>query len=149
MSKDSRFKVYTATYLVLIRDKNVLLLKRANTDYQDGNYSLVAGHFEEGETAKQCMIREGLEEANIKIKADNLTIKHIMHRYSIDRTYVDFYLTPDVWEGELKNMEEDKCDELKWFPIDILPSNMVPEVKFVLDNIKNEIFYSEFGWKGM
>lgn len=110
---------------------------------------MVSGHFEEGETAKQCIIREGLEEANIKIKANDLTVKHIMHRYSTDRTYIDFYLTTDVWEGELKNMEENKCDELEWFSIDKLPKNMVPEIKFALDNIKNEIFYSDFGWKGI
>ena len=93
MPNDFRFKIYTATYLVLIKDKNILLSKRINTGYQDGNYSLVSGHFEEGETAKQCIIRESLEEANIKIKPDDLTVKHIIHRYSTDRTYIDFYLT--------------------------------------------------------
>lgn len=33
MTKDSRFKVYTATYLVLIKDEKVLLSKRVNTGY--------------------------------------------------------------------------------------------------------------------
>lgn len=39
-----RFKVVPAVYLVLRRGEGVLLLRRANTGYQDGKYSLIAGH---------------------------------------------------------------------------------------------------------
>lgn len=38
MSKD-RFKLIPAVYLLLRQDNEVLLLRRANTGYQDGKYS--------------------------------------------------------------------------------------------------------------
>lgn len=146
MSNNERFKINMAAYLVLIKDGQVLLSKRANTGYQDGNYSMVSGHFEYGETAKQCIIRESLEEVNIKVRQDDLTVKHVIHYYQPHVTYVDVFLTTNIWEGELKNMEEKKCDEIKWFPIDNLPDNMAPEVKLALENIKKGIFYGELGW---
>ncbi len=60
-----RYKFICAVYLILIKENKVLLLKRANTGYEDGNYSLVAGHMDGNETIKQAMIREATEEAGI------------------------------------------------------------------------------------
>ena len=36
------FKLISTVYLLLRRDDELLLLRRANTGYQDGKYSLVA-----------------------------------------------------------------------------------------------------------
>ncbi len=113
MSKKERFKPYAAAYLVLIKDNRVLLLKRFNTGYQDGNYSLIAGHLDGCETSKQCILREAREEAGIAINPTNLEVVHVMHRLSSDREYFDIYLRTDEWTGEIKNIEPDKCDELK------------------------------------
>ena len=38
-----------AVYLVLLRDEQVLMLRRHNTGYEDGNYSVIAGHVERDE----------------------------------------------------------------------------------------------------
>lgn len=64
---ENRFQLFCAVHLVLIQNNQVLLLKRKNTGYQDGNYGLVTGHMEKGETAKQAIIREAQEEAGIKV----------------------------------------------------------------------------------
>ena len=146
MSKKERFKIYIAAYLVLSKNGKVLLLKRANTGYEDGNYSLIAGHLDGGETAKQCIMHEAEEEASIKLKPANLKVVHVMHRYRPDREYIDIYLKANLWEGDVTNMEPDKCDELKWFPLEKLPKNIIPEVKLALENAKTNTFYSETGW---
>jgi 8-oxo-dGTP pyrophosphatase MutT (NUDIX family) len=147
MSDKERFKPYAATYLVLIKDGKVLLMQRANTGYQDGNYGLVSGHFDGGETAKQCIIREAKEEAGITVSPEDLEVVHIMHRYWPEREYFDVYLRAEKWSGEITNMEHNKCDGLRWFKIDDLPKNLIPELKFALENIKNNAPYGEFGWE--
>jgi ADP-ribose pyrophosphatase YjhB (NUDIX family) len=133
-----QFKIYIAAYLVLEKDEKILLLKRANTGFQDGKYSLVSGHFDGNETAEECIIREAKEEVNIALELKNLTIAHTMHRFSFDREYIDVYITYDKWSGEIKNLEPKKCDDLSWFPINSLPDNTIPGIIFALDNIKNK-----------
>jgi len=146
MSKKERFRIHIAAYLILVKGKEVLLLRRAHTGYQDGNYSLIAGHLDGGETATQCIIREAEEEAGITLQPVDLEVVHIMHRNNPEREYIDLFLRSHIWEGEIKNMEPEKCDELKWYPLDSLPDNIIPEVKLALENSNKNICYSEIGW---
>ena len=145
MTEKERFKIYIAAYLILAKDEQVLLLRRANTGYQDGNYSLVAGHLDGGETARQCIIREAEEEAGIKLRPADLEVVHVMHRFRPEREYIDIYLKSNVWDGDITNMEPEKCGELKWFSLDNLPDNILPEVKLALENTKKNIFSGEIG----
>lgn len=146
MSNNEKFRPYAAAYLVLIQNGRVLLLRRFNTGYQDGNYSLVAGHLDGGETTKQCIIREANEEAGISISPEDLEVVHVMHRLSPDREYFDFYLRAEKWTGDITNKEPDKCDELGWYSMNNLPTNILPEVKLALENIRKSIYYGEVGW---
>lgn len=147
MSSEEKFRPYAAAYLVLQKDGQVLLLRRANTNYRDGWYSLVAGHLEGGETAEQCIIREALEEAGIVLDIEDITVAHVMHRLAPDREYFDIFLTANQWQGEITNSEPGKCDELKWYPANSLPEDVIPEVKQAIENIAKGVHYSEIGWK--
>ena len=140
-----RFKITPAVYLVLTKNNNILLLRRFNTGYEDGKYSLVAGHLDGNETFKQAMAREAKEEAGIILNPNNLEIVHVMHRKSNDER-MDIFLTIDKWGGEPKNMEPHKCDDLSWFDLNNLPENTIPFIKQVIKNIQNKIIYSEFGF---
>lgn len=146
MKKKEQFKAYVAAYLVLIENDRILLLRRFNTGYQDGKYSLVAGHLDGGETVEACIIREAKEEAGIDLSRENLQVKHIMHRNASDREYMDVYLVADKWNGKIQNKEPHKCDDLSWFSSSALPENMIDEVRFALEKIQQGIFFSEIGW---
>lgn len=141
-----RHTVISAVHLILEQDNKVLLLQRKNTGYEDGNYSVVAGHIDAGESAKMAMIREAREEAGIEIHPDDLHMVHLMHRYS-DRERIDFFLKAHTWLGEISNMEADKCAELAWFDYRELPKNTIPYVKSALECIQKNTVYSEFGWE--
>ena len=141
------FKIIPAVYLFLLRDNKILLLKRQNTGYQDGNYSLIAGHLDGNETVTEAMCREAKEEANLDIYPENMEVVHAMHRMGTDSERIDFFLLPKTWQGKPKIMESKKCAELKWFPLNALPSNLVPEVEQAIVKIQNKIFYSEMSWK--
>lgn len=141
-----RHKNIPASYLILFQNNKVLLLKRFNTGYEDNKYSFIAGHVDEGETFTEAIIREAFEEAGIKIFEKDLKVMHVMHRKSVDSERVDIFFTVKKWMGNLENMETDKCSELDWFDMENLPENVIPYIRKVIENIKNKIFYSEFGW---
>lgn len=143
-----RFKLIPVSHLILINDNKILLSRRFNTGYEDGNYSVVAGHLDGNETFTAAMIREAKEEAGIEIRAEDLEVVHVMHRKSPPEINerIELFLQASKWHSEPKIMEPDKCDDLKWFPIDELPANIVPYIKSAILNIQKGIFYSEFGW---
>jgi len=138
-----------ASYLILLRDNKILLLRRINTGYEDGQYSFIAGHVEAGESFTQCIIREAEEEAGIKLKQEELNVIHVMHRDS--RLYknnqrVDVFFTSSTWDGEIINNEPHKCNDLSWFDVDDLPKDIIPYIREVINSVRNRIFYSEYGW---
>src|SRR3989304_7290748 len=125
-----RFTLRAACYLLLIKKDKILLLRRFNTGWQDGKYTLISGHLEGCETVKQAMIREAKEEAGITFKEKDLRIVHIMHRKSNGRLeYIDFFLTVDKWEGVPSINEKDKCDDMQWFSLKDLPKNTLFHIR--------------------
>lgn len=147
MSNKEYFKLIPAVYLVLRRDNEVLLLQRANTGYQDGNYSVVAGHLDGDEVATQGLIREAKEEAGISVKPEDIKLVHTAHRLSRNQNNqerLDLFFEVRNWQGEVTNMEPHKCDDLAWYPLDNLPNNMIPFVKRVLQDIAAGVYYSEY-----
>jgi len=139
-----------ASYLTLLKDNKILLLRRFNTGYEDGNYSMVAGHVDPGETFTQCIIREAEEEAGILLKPEDLHIVHVMHRNSgaaENNERIDVFFIAEKWGGEIVNKEIHKCDDLSWFDLENLPENILPYIKQAIDGIKNKIYYSEYGWQ--
>ncbi|MBN1779172.1 MAG: NUDIX domain-containing protein [Candidatus Buchananbacteria bacterium] len=150
MAKE-RFKITPAAYLIIIKDKKILMSKRLNTGYEDGNYSLVAGHLDGGETFRQAMAREAKEETDLDINPAKTKVVHIMHRYEKNnnpeiRERIDVFVQTDQYFGVPKIMEPDKCDDISWFGLDNLPPNTIPYVKYAIKCILNNITYSEFGF---
>jgi ADP-ribose pyrophosphatase YjhB (NUDIX family) len=143
---NDRFKQIGVSHLILLKGGKILLLRRFNTGYEDGKYSVVAGHIEENESARQTMIREAKEEAGIGIGVNNLEMVHIMHRNE-GGNRLDLFFTAKEWAGEPKIMEPDKCDDLKWFDINDLPENVIPYIRQAIDCVLKGKVYSECGWK--
>ena len=143
-----RHKLIPASYLVLMKDKKILLLRRFNTGYRDGEYSFIAGHVEADETFRQAIVREAKEEAGIVVDGDKLVMAHAMQRSRAgnDADRVDLFFTVTEWQGEVTNMEPQKCDDLSWFSLDALPDNIIPYIRQVIDCIKSGKVYSESGF---
>lgn len=140
------FKFISAVHLFLIKDGKVLLLRRFNTGYEDGNYSVPAGHIDGNERATQAMVREAREEVGIMINQNDLKMVHVMHRKKSMEERIDFFFVADKWQGNPKIMEPHKCDDLSWVPIDRLPQNVIPYVRTAVENYRNNTLFSEFGW---
>lgn len=125
----SRLNLIPAVYLLLINDKNqILLSKRQNTGYGDGNFSVPAGHLEENESFDEAIIRETKEEIGIEIK--NIELIKILHRISEKR--LDYFYKATSWDGKICNEEPNKCEILEWFDLNNLPEDMLGYVKDVI-----------------
>lgn len=144
-----RHKNIPASYLTLFKENKVLLLRRYNTGYEDGKYSMIAGHVDPGETFTQAVIREAKEEVGIDLFPENLKVVHVMHRdsgWEQDNERIDVFFVATHWEGEICNKEPHKCDDLSWFDLNSIPENVIPYIRQAIDSIKNKIIYSEHGW---
>jgi len=149
-----RAKLVPAVHLLLVKDGRVLLSRRFNTGWEDGKWSVPAGHVDQGETVTEAMAREVREETGILVNKDDLLFLHVMHRRSsgersrAENDRVDFFFTADRWQGEPNIMESHKCDAMEWFPIDALPPDTVAYVRAGIEHAFKKKPFSEFGWNG-
>jgi ADP-ribose pyrophosphatase YjhB (NUDIX family) len=145
-----RSSFLVAVHIFFLRQEQILLLRRFNTGYEDGNYSVAAGHLEAGETVTQAALREAAEEVGVTLDPADIQIVHVMNRKSeigrLEPDRVDFFLTVRRWSGEIHNAEPHKCDDLAWYPLDALPQNTVPYVRYAIQRFQAGGYYSEFGW---
>lgn len=137
-----RQTAHLAAYLILERDGKVLLLRRYNTGWGDGMYSVPAGHVDVDEKIVTTMAREAEEECGIKIAEEDLEMVHVLH-INTDKDYICFFFSAKIWKGEPRILEPDKSDDMQWFPLDDLPKNTLSFVKDVLEEYKKGISFSE------
>jgi ADP-ribose pyrophosphatase YjhB (NUDIX family) len=140
-----RAKFPVTVHLLFFREDQVLLLRRFNTGYADGQYSVPAGHLDGGETVIAAARREGLEETGVRIEAEDVVFSSVVHRRDGGER-VDFFVHVHKWQGEPANTEPDKCDELRWVDVNELPASVIPYVKKAIQNHLTGIPFNEFGW---
>lgn len=137
----ARFPV--TVHLFFLHENQILLLRRFNTGFRDGEYSVPAGHLDGGETVMQAAIREGKEEVGVDIEEKDMSFSSVMHRIE-DEERVDFFVQVHRWDGEPFNAEPDKCDDVRWVDINALPANIIPYVRQALDNHLNGMKFAEY-----
>jgi 8-oxo-dGTP diphosphatase len=143
-----RFKVVPAVYLIFRDGDKILLLKRTNTGYMDGFYSLPSGHLEGGEPAIMAAVREAKEEVGADIDPEDLRLVHTLHRKAEDGNHerIDLGFEVKKWRGTLVNAEPHKCDGLKWAASGDLPQNTIPLIRQILEEIARHEPYSDFNF---
>lgn len=139
----ARFPV--TVHLLFLRDGQVLVARRQNTGYRDGEYSVPAGHLDGGETVRAAGVREAREEVGLDLLEADLEFDSVMHRLEDDER-VDYFLLVRAWSGEPFNNEPEKCDDLRWVGLDSLPGNTVPYVRRAIGNHTRGVVFDEFGW---
>lgn len=91
------------------------------------------------------MVREAKEEAGIDILLTDLEVVHVVHRCTPNER-IDLFLQAKKWTGEPTIREPNRADDLNWFELDNLPTNIIPYVKKAINCILKREIYSEFGW---
>lgn len=137
---------FTACYVLLREGTKIAFVLRSNTGWMDGHYGLPAGRVEKEESFSQGAAREALEEVGVVIEPEHLHHAITLHRHDDDSDWVDTYFEVDTWQGEVINAEPGLHDEVAWLDIDNLPDNVIPGVRFALEQIKAGNHYAELGW---
>jgi 8-oxo-dGTP pyrophosphatase MutT (NUDIX family) len=131
--------------MFFIRENQILLLRRLNTGYRDGEYSVPAGHLDGNETVVAAAAREAEEEIGVRIEAGDIRFSSVMHRIEGDER-VDFFAQVHHWQGEIINAEPEKCDDLRWVDLTNLPETTIPYVRRAIANHLSGITFDEIGW---
>jgi len=138
-------KLPVVAHVSLVRNDAVLLARRVNTGFEDGNYGLVGGHLEAGETIIQAAVRECWEEVGVQLEPSDLQIIGVTHCTSLTGDGIDFFLRAERWAGE--PFAKAECDGLCWCALDRLPQNTVPFVRRALGHhLFNGAWFDETDW---
>ena len=144
----NRFQLTPAVFMIFRKNSKILLLRRFNTGWRDGQYTVPSGHINGSETASAAAAREAFEEVGAKINLMDLKFVQVMHRRADegDHERVDFFFEVLNYKGKLTNAEPEKCDDFQWFDIKHLPENTIPVVKSALDRISEGKYYTELNF---
>lgn len=140
-----RTKFNAAVSFIVQKENKFLLFYRTDGYFKGGWWVLPAGHIEAGETASRAVVRECREELGIEVEVKNVEFAHVIHNLSGENKRIDFYFRVKHYKGEIRNLEADKCAEMKFFTFNDLPpeEKIAPSTLVALKNIFAEIPYSE------
>ncbi len=137
--------------MMIIRDKKILLLRRADwAPLWPNHWHCPIGKMEENESPRQTAIRESYEEVGLEVSPFLATVVAVKapHFKNPDLKWKDvslFFVAKD-FEGEPINKEPRLHDEIDWFDINQLPEPMIPVVKFGIEQYVKGEAYGEFGY---
>jgi 8-oxo-dGTP diphosphatase len=145
MTARQRYLMSSTVFIVLRKDSEFCALKRINTGWMDGFYSLPAGGVEEGETLLEAAQREAFEEIGVQIKSRDLRLVHTLHCKTRGEGWIGHLFATDRWEGIPTICEPEKHGDLCWFSFRDIPKEFVPYVRTALIALTNGETFSSYG----
>ena len=124
------YRPHVGVHLILTEGRKVLLLRRANTGFADGSWSVPGGALEDGETLPAAAAREAKEEVGIIIDPADLAFAHLCHHADPDGlSRIGVFFAASRWEGKPVNAEPGKCSQIAWHELSELPGDIVSYVR--------------------
>lgn len=133
--------------ILVIRDNKILLLRRVNTGWGDGELIMPGGHSEEGETARQTAVRETQEELGLEVEPESFHL-FAVGNVRTNHEYIVHEFILELRSGETPvNNEPHKCSELVWCDPAELPEDVPGVFRAIIEQCYlGKQSYLEFGY---
>lgn len=126
----------------------MLVIRRGNTRYLNGFWSVPAGHLEAGETAEQACVRETREEVGVELDVGDLRFALVQQKSGVDgEERVDFFFEAALPFGQRAwSTDTGEVTELAWVERDSLPAPFAPYVLSALSARRKSRIFSAWGY---
>lgn len=141
---ENRDRFPVVVHVLLEKDGQFALLKRANTGFMDGYYALPGGHQEQGETVSAAASRELEEE--LGVRAPQVEPVCVLPYRSGRHQGVNFLFRCTAWEGEPVINEPELFAELLWVAPAELPEPTADWLPPALQLAGAGGWYLEMNW---
>jgi ADP-ribose pyrophosphatase YjhB (NUDIX family) len=121
---------------VVIKDKKIIIGK----DTRKGAtvYGVPGGHWENGETLKQCAVREVKEESGIDCENVDLISLYDFYREDKDRSYITVGMKANFISGDFTDHREEGRLDWAWYtPEDALGLNLFPADRVLIERYRS------------
>ena len=130
--------------LIINEQNQILLGLRAGHRGGSGTYGLIGGKVQNGEPIEVTAQREIKEETGLSVNLKDLEVINLFTTQSTkDALFFQIGILVKKYSGEPKNLEPQKCDELKFFDLDNLPSNLFLGTKGNIELYLKNKFYDK------
>lgn len=119
---------------VIVNDKDEVLLLKRGAGARNGQrlWARPGGLVEFGETAEVAVMREVKEETGLEIEiVERLQFSELVEEGSTH--WISLGFLARVVSGVAKNLEPDRHDEIKWFPLSNLPENLAKYTRTAIE----------------
>ena len=144
MKDPARATFPLVVHTLLMEADRWFMLRRANSGYLDGTWTLPGGHVQAGEGVIEAARRECREESGVVVAATDLDLNAVMPYLAGDQQGVNFIARAVRWEGEPRLAEPARFDDCCWAdPLD-LPQPLAPFIPDLRDMLSSGEWFREF-----
>lgn len=144
-----RHKVALAAHLWLRSEGgDLLVIRRGETSYLSGYWSVPAGHVDADETVTQACVREAREEIGVDLRIEDLRFVLVQQKTACDgEERVDFFFEAILPDGQRAHIADSReVADLAWVAPARLPAPFAPYVLAALEARGRSLTLSTWGY---
>ncbi len=125
---------------VVVKDGKIAIGK--DTRKGDAVFGVPGGHWESGETLKECALREVKEESGIEASNPQLISVYDFYRTDKEKSYVTIGMKADYISGEFSDLDDEGRLDWTWYtPEEALKLNLFPADKILIERFLSGIIF--------
>ena len=125
---------------VVVKDGKIAIGK--DTRKGEAIYGVPGGHWESGETLKDCALREVKEESGIEANNAQLISVYDFYRADKEKSYVTIGMKADYVSGEFSDLQDEGRLDWAWCaPEEALKLNLFPADRVLIERFLSGVVF--------